>query len=92
MEHDEFGLRTSRRIRASDKRRETLAQVRYDVGRPPKECQVTVAEQRKVCTEGHPVSSEAQRQRQEGQQAQQQRKATARVTVKAGTSLTERMR
>ena len=57
MEHDEFALRTSWRVSASDKRRETRAllktggKVEYDVGRPPKECQETVAEQRKGCTE-----------------------------------------
>ena len=80
MEHDEFGLRTSRRVRASDLRRatgvpgRTGGSVKYDVAHPPEECHARVAEQRKACTKGQPESAEAERQRQKGQQAQQQRK------------------
>ena len=46
----------------------------YDVAHPSEECQATVVEQRKACTKGQPESAEAERQRQKGQQAQQQRK------------------
>ena len=80
MEHDEFGLHTSRRVRASDLRRatgvpgRTGGKVKYDVAHPSMECQATVVEQRKACTKGQPESAEAERQRQKGQQAQQQRK------------------
>ena len=71
MEHDEFGLRTSRRVRASDLRRatgvpgRTGGSVKYDVAHPSEECQATVVEQRKACTKGQPESAEAERQRQE---------------------------
>ena len=53
MEHDEFGLRASRRIRVSDNGRvkggyrKTGDKVKYDAGHPPEECQATVVEQRK---------------------------------------------
>ena len=50
----------------------------------PEECQDTVAEKRKGCTEGQPESAEAERQRQTGQQAQQRRKATTRAAGTAG--------
>ena len=81
--------------RASDKTQgkpgrcgNTGGKLKYDVGRPPEECQAAVAEHRKGCTEGQPESVETERQRQKGQQ---QRKTTARVTAKAATSLTERV-
>ena len=69
MEHDEFGLRTLRRIRASDKRRETGrhgntgGEVKYEVGRPHGKSQAAVATQHTGCTE-----VQASQQKQSGKQ------------------------
>ena len=82
VEHDEFGLCTSRRMRASDKRRETGAlrkywrQVQVRCRTPARgmsrvSCRINSTTE---CTKGQPEPGEAERQRQKGQQAQQQRR------------------
>ena len=60
MEHDEFGLRTSRRTGASHKRRGngTGGEVKYEVGRPHEKSQAATATQRKVRTEKQASAAE----------------------------------